>query len=64
MGIKTGFKETHTSEEGVRCIFGDGNLIGVIHNDTKNKLKRVYSVTEMSVEEIASLMEHNVPVKS
>lgn len=62
------FKEIKTEDQGVKCIFGDGKLVGIIHLDQQTHIKRLYSVTDMPVDEIAGMMEKSsgtpIPVHS
>ncbi len=44
-------------EEGVATITFEGELVGIIYNDTKSKAKRIFHVKEMGVEEIADLIQ-------
>lgn len=62
MAVKSSHKKIVTQEEGITAIFGDDQLIGIIYNDTKLRVKRCYFVEEMGVEDIASLMERDETV--
>lgn len=44
-------------EEGVVVIMSDGEIVGIIYNDTKTKAKRLFHTVEMSVEQIADLVK-------
>ncbi len=44
-------------EEGVVVIFSDGEIVGIIYNDQKTKAKRLFHTVEMSVEQIAELVQ-------
>lgn len=59
MTVKAPYKKIITEEQGIMAIFGDGELIGIIHNDTKTHAKRCFKVEEMAIEDIAGLMERD-----
>lgn len=59
MVVKAPYKKITTEEHGVMGIFGDGKLVGIIHNDISSHVKRVYEVSEMGIDDIASLMERD-----
>lgn len=52
--------EIKTVKEGVITIQQNGDIVGIIYNDIKTRAKRLYWVKEMSVEEIAELVEHRL----
>lgn len=59
MTVKAPFKKITTEEQGVMCIFGDGEIVGIIFNDTKSRAKKCYKVEEMDIEDIGGLMERD-----